>query len=496
MRRMWAVWLCWVAIGCQLDEGDLQRFETTARGPDKLAAVVRDDSFQAPLRAEAALSLLDLRRGDVDGSQLLLQTLEQLPQLDRSAVIGAVSQGMAARMEAPAGQPIPAGPLAHKNTAVALLKLSDGQAHQSMSDVLTAWLVKDFDGRAHAGSEDVDELADSLGATGVAGLVEALKPRASDATLKHASKLLDKHGDSDVRKAAARRMVEVDSAYRTDEQLQWLAVQTDRALRRQGALDAPAKLVREQAEGRRKHLMLDAVLPALGRFATEPVAASHLLALAGNGSGTVSEPERAAALQLLKSHVRPEDQQALLELALDDTQSPQLRRHAVLRVGELADRSALPSVVALMRDRDNGALRQAAGELLLRVGGPDALLTFFRSLPAFWNTDYTRAELSAYSELINAFEPEQSTVLLMAAKLHSKRWWARVLALHYFAAQGAKEDVWRIRQHVHDLLPVRGPDWPRGHTVGQEAQEAVTAALRRHNLPGTGAVLPSKKPGA
>ena len=36
-------------------------------------------------------------------------------------------------------------------------------------------------------------------------------------------------------------------------------------------------------------------------------------------------------------------------------------------------------------------------------------------------------------------------------------------------------------KHLHDKLVVRGKDWPRGYTVGQEAQAAVAMALSRMN---------------
>jgi hypothetical protein len=87
--------------------------------------------------------------------------------------------------------------------------------------------------------------------------------------------------------------------------------------------------------------------------------------------------------------------------------------------------------------------------------------------------------MSAYSQQINTFAPEMAISMLLGEKLHSSHWWPRYLALHYFAARGAYEDIWRIRQHTQDTLPILGEGFPKGHTVGQEAEAAVTLLLDR-----------------
>jgi hypothetical protein len=148
-------------------------------------------------------------------------------------------------------------------------------------------------------------------------------------------------------------------------------------------------------------------------------------------------------------------------------------------VGEVGSKQALPALLVLLTDRKNHALRQRAGELTLSLGGAEAIPSFFRSLPTGWGMTYSKDEIDAYSEQLVKLPADFSLLLLLGQKLHSSFWWNRVLALHYFAGRGTAEDVWRIRQHVHDLLPILGAGYPAGHSVGLEAESALALATQR-----------------
>ncbi|PKN48777.1 MAG: hypothetical protein CVU63_04025, partial [Deltaproteobacteria bacterium HGW-Deltaproteobacteria-20] len=47
--------------GCRVDQDDIQRWETTERGPAKLVAVITHDKYEPALRVEAALALVRMR---------------------------------------------------------------------------------------------------------------------------------------------------------------------------------------------------------------------------------------------------------------------------------------------------------------------------------------------------------------------------------------------------------------------------------------------------
>ena len=47
--------------GCRVDQDDIQRWEKTERGPDKLVAVIAHDKYDPTLRVEAALALVRMK---------------------------------------------------------------------------------------------------------------------------------------------------------------------------------------------------------------------------------------------------------------------------------------------------------------------------------------------------------------------------------------------------------------------------------------------------
>jgi hypothetical protein len=136
-------------------------------------------------------------------------------------------------------------------------------------------------------------------------------------------------------------------------------------------------------------------------------------------------------------------------------------------------------MLILLTDRKNHALRQRAGELSLALGGHEATASFFRNLPTGWGMNYGKPEIDAYIEQLVKLPPDTALLLLLGEKLHSSFWWNRVMALRYFASRGTAEDVWRIRQHVHDIVPILAAGYPRGHTVGLEAETALALAIER-----------------
>ena len=181
----------------------------------------------------------------------------------------------------------------------------------------------------------------------------------------------------------------------------------------------------------------------------------------------------------MTGHVGEAELKPLLALAQAENAPAELRVLALSRVGETRSRTALPTFLILLTDRNHHALRRLAGELSLSVGSSEAVASFFRNLPTGWGMTYDKAEIDAYAEPLAKVPPDITTLLLLGEKLHSVFWWNRVLALRYFASRGTAEDVWRIRQHVHDLLPITGAGYPAGHTVGLEAESALALAIER-----------------
>src|SRR4051812_48380639 len=91
------------ALGCTLDARDLTAFQDTATGPDKLRAILRSSDRPPALRAQAALSLFDLPRKDVDGRALLFAELNTLDVRGRQVIVPTFQAGLSQRMRTERG---------------------------------------------------------------------------------------------------------------------------------------------------------------------------------------------------------------------------------------------------------------------------------------------------------------------------------------------------------------------------------------------------------
>jgi hypothetical protein len=305
------------------------------------------------------------------------------------------------------------------------------------------------------------------------GLTAQIPPR----DVLRLAHVLHTHAAPELRQSVAERLVEIERAYRSPDHDRVLAAQAGVELGTQGKARDEQTMLAAQVAARRRSALIEKLMPALGLFADQALARAYLVQLARRGD--VEPEQRRLALSLLKQHVIASEVPPLLELALDERELSELREAALMRAGETGARETLPALLTVLGDRAHTSLRSRAGELVLDIGGAEMLPLFFRSLPRHWDTQYEKREIDAYSERINRFQPEPALLLLFGERLHSSLWCHRVLALRYFASRGIADDVWRIRQHLGDVLPIAGDGWPRGYTVGQEAQSAINQALER-----------------
>ena len=95
--------------GCAVTDGDVKRWETTERGPEKLAAVVKHAKYKPELRVGAAEALIRMkpRSGKRIGIDSLLATLAELSDGERAAVTGPLVSKLVEAMaaERPARNP-------------------------------------------------------------------------------------------------------------------------------------------------------------------------------------------------------------------------------------------------------------------------------------------------------------------------------------------------------------------------------------------------------
>jgi hypothetical protein len=473
--RLSVLFACVLAVGCTLTERDLDAFQSTATGPEKLRAILTDEQRPAALRAHAALDLLDLSRREADGRGELFRDLARLPAKARGAIVPGFLAGLDARMRTAPGQPPSAEAVRAKDAGVELLGMLEGKARALLGAELLAWTTADMLQRADVGRFSLEAMASAVGPPAADTLLQGITLEQSSRDVLRLSRAVDELASPAVRAGTAERLIAIERAYRAP---QYDAALMEEARRALAASDAPdPNVLKAQVAARRRSALTAELLPAIGLFADQPAVRARLVELARSG---IIEPEqRSQALALLAGHVTQAELSSLLELALDQRELPELREAALARAGETHAREALPSLLMVMGERTHGNLRQRAGELALEIGGTETLPLFFRALPNHWDTLYGKHEIDAYTERLAHIPPDNALLIFLAERLHASAWWHRVLALRYFAHHGSVEHVWRIRQHLADPNMVIGKDWPAGHTVGQEARAALNVALER-----------------
>jgi hypothetical protein len=462
-------------LGCALSEQDLDAFQHTATGPDKLRAVLADDQRPARLRAHAALDLLDMSRRELDGQGLLFSDLARLPPSARGAIVPGFRAGLETRMRTPLGQPPSSEAVRAKDAGVELLGMVEGKARAMLGAELLSWTTADMALRADAGRFGLEATASKVGADAGMTLLDGLRAEQTPRDILRLARSIHALARPDTRAATAGRLIAIERTYRAPEHDSVLTAQARRELFADTQPDEA--VLKAQVAARRRSALTTELLPALGLFADQAPARARLVELAR--SGGVEPEQRRQALELLSGHVTVAELSPLLELALDQREQPELRELALSRAGETRAREALPSLLMVLGQRTHASLRQRAGELTLEIGGHETLPLFFRALPNHWDTQYSKREIEAYGERLARIEPDNALLIFLAERLHASSWWHRVLALHYFAHHGSIEHVWRIRQHLADPNAVLGEGWPAGHTVGQEARVALTVALER-----------------
>ena len=154
------------AAGCRVDQDDIERWETTERGPEKLVAVIAHDKYEPELRVEAALALVRMRPrgGRRVGIPLMVEAVGQLPKETRHAVVGGMIPTLVEEIGKPppvaqGNQPLPPdGSIPFKDAAYSLLSTNkslvvDEQHREVLLNALAAWPAADFGHRYENSSQ-------------------------------------------------------------------------------------------------------------------------------------------------------------------------------------------------------------------------------------------------------------------------------------------------------------------------------------------------------
>lgn len=493
-------------VGCKADSDDVEMWKGTVKGPARLMAVVGSDSYDADLRAQAALAMVEMERADVSGLKLLQQTLDQLRQEDPEAS-EAIVAGMVSRLQAlladtqneDARDGFQAQVRA-KDAAYMVIPYAPEESREALTRSVVGWYSRDFQGRSLAGDYSAEQVTRTLGAQAATMLVDALNEKMSPQAMIKIAEIIGEDGDEPTKKRAAERLVEIEQQMEKPAFVQWLGVEIKKSMEAAGEPVDDAQ-ISAVAVYNRENYINNGALPAMKYLADQEVVSSRLLRIADTKPGPEDskawverlDTRRANALRALEGQVTRVQLNRLLSIALDPSNSIEVRDYAFDRVDDIHSARAISRLWPLVEQvgcyagscsasaKLDKRLRWRAGELVLSLGGPSIIEQFAQQLPSVAGIQYEPEELEGYATRISQMTPPPtSTVLEM---LESEQWWNRVIALRYLERRGGAEDVPAMKRLTTDTTEVQGEGWrqlnPPASQVGDVAKASIEALRTR-----------------
>lgn len=455
--------------GCAVQEKDIEAWKHTVKGPTKLVAVTLADKYALPLRAKAATALVEMERQDVDGVVELQKAVQKLKDSEKGPLAAEVAKNLANILSASQVSgtegPKPAEVRA-KDAAFLLVPFAKGPEREKLIGAVVNWFTLDFSGRNLAGNFSAEQVIKELGPSAAPLLTDALSYKLPAQALVKLTELIGQLGNTEAKAKAAEKIVKIESEMNGPEYLNWLKGEITKQLQEKDpSKPADKKKVDTIATMNRNNFISDGPIAAMKYLADQDVVANRLLSLAASNADV---PLRTRALQALEGKARKEHLQKLLELALNNNNPPPVRDYAFDRVGDIRSMEALPRMWPLLQG-DDARLRWRAGEMILAIGGNAVMNDFYAKLPG--DADYPPEELEGYATRIGQINPLPNDA--MKAQLNSSKWWARVIALRYFARKGSKGDAAEVGKLVNDSAKPKGKGWGSQETVGTIAKETL-----------------------
>jgi len=479
-----------VAIAaCKVTASDIEYWKGTERGPGKIVAVMLSDNYPIDLRTSAALALVEMERPgqeDDDGVVKLQQALQQLPQDMRGQIIDGMVPGLEALMQgtdAAQGTDERNGPpesqIRAKDAAYLLIVHASAASRERLVRAVVGWYTVDFNGRNLAGSYSAEQVVRSLGAPAATLLVDAINANMPQAALIKIAELIGQLADDAGKARAAQRLVQVELEMEADPFLGRLKDRVRAQIQEaRPGQPMPEDFVTRTAETNRELFINDGALPAMKHLATQQLIAERLLAIASStvNEGAVAE-RRWRALAALEGNVSRAQLGRILDLALNAQSPTRVRDYAFDRIADIRSADAIPRLWPLVQSAENQRERWRAGELVLTLGGPQVIEEFFANLPVGDTVKYEPEELAGYATRMSQMTPPPTDRVLR--QLGSGDWWDRVIVLRYLERKGAAEHVARMQRLTNDSAEVQGEHWDETRSVGQVAQQAISALQER-----------------
>lgn len=495
-----------VFAGCKADSDNIETWKGTVKGPARLSAVVGSDHYSDDLRTQAALAIVEMDRGDVSSLTLLKKALDELshdnPQASEMIVAGMVprlEKLLAEQSESGESEALGAQVRA-KDAAYMVIAYAPEESRTTLTRSVVGWYSRDFEGRSLVGDYSAEQVTRSLGAEAAGMLVDALQETMSPQAMIKIAEIIGEDGDQETKKRAANRLVQIEREMEKPGFAKWLNAEIRKTLEASGEPVDDAR-VASIAVFNREHYINNGALAAMKYLADQEVVSTRLLRIADTKPGPNDtkawterlDARRATALRALEGHVTRAHLNRLLSIALDPSNSLEVRDYAFDRVGDIRSRSAIPRLWPLVRQpgctsgscssalKLDKRLRWRAGELVLSLAGPSGIESFYEQLPAVPGIQYEPEELEGYATRMSQMTPPPTSTVLEL--LDSQHWWNRVVALRYLERRGGEADIPAMEKLTLDTAQVAGEGWselnPPVKQVGDVAKAAIDSLQTR-----------------
>ena len=418
-------------MGCAVTEEKIELWKGTKNGPKKLAAAAVNRELPLDLRAKAIIALSEISdRDDENIWDLYIKSFEAMDKADAAKVIETAAPMLAKKVETGVKGGVSKTQVSAKDALYIMYDFASGPGKEAVQNALIAWCTKDYNIRALAGKYNIRSIVKKVGAPGAEALIRLLNP--NEVTIQHVAELIREVGDKAVMEKASKALAE----------------QIDKNL---------AKL-------QEVHLIAAAIIggKAIGKL---------LLKVAGN-------PDLAPELQryalraysegITKESIQADEGQIedLFNIAENPKQDQYQREEAYYVIAQIGNKTAVPRLEKLLRNRD--MFYRAVGlRCLLRLDGEHLLAKTLNDIESSKKVS-SEEEVDGIVERITAFPPLLPKVREL---LKSDSVFAAAVAVDVLRDMGVKDDLKLLKPLEKDERNL-----PKGFKH-KKLQDAVKAAM-------------------
>lgn len=438
--------------GCAVDEQDLERWETTLTGPDRLTAVVLHEKYDHALRVQSAMSLIRMkpRKGQHIGvTRLVERTLAELQPDARAKILADMVPLVIAELEKPApvatqgGQASPDPSFKYKDAAYLMLTydktqiISDPALKKNLHTALTAWAMSDFDRRLneHSQAYGMEQLLGHIGSSSIRELPKLMTTDGKN--LAKMCDLVEKIGDKETKEAASVQLVKILQHVSSEKWRKDRLPELREANSKAGFDPTEAQLEKQMSEFQDESV--NRIFGSMKKVGGSAMV-DYCLGVAADASQ--AEKRRQAALAALEGHIDRKNAaqvEKLLAIAKAEKAPPLVLDQLFRRMRELPRAQVAPEVYKLF-ESSSWEVRRLAGATLLQMSTVKHVDEFMENLGQKATKNFNLPEAITYGAYLAGLEGGDTRAAL---EPHMRAGFAtaRLAAISYWYEKGTKKDT-------------------------------------------------------